>query len=258
MPFHFVDFDTAAANPLDAEEALLAQAASGGPVAHLWQAPVSLVVPRSYQRHATLDAARAEFARRGCPVWLRLSGGGLVPQGPGILNLSLAYPVRGAIGTLADAVYLHLCEILAEALRSVDVQTHWQAVEGSFCDGRFNLAWGAADDPRKIAGTAQYWRRVPDGQMPAQAAGASSALYVVLAHAVLLVDADPVEINRRANDFEAMLGSGRHYEADKVVSVAQALARQGTTVRAGLPERVDEALRAAVAAAPPTPGSGDF
>jgi lipoate-protein ligase A len=239
MPFELVDFDASAANPLDAEQALLAYASAGRAVAHLWEAPVSLVLPRSYQRYATLDDARAEFARRGCPVWLRLSGGGLVPQGPGILNLSLAYPLHATIGTMADAVYLHLCKILADALRQVGVQTHWQAVEGSFCDGRFNLAWGPADDARKIAGTAQYWRRVPDAT--------GDATYAVLAHAVLLVDADPVEINERANAFEAMIGSGRRYEADKVVSVAQALESPGDSLRA----RVRDALCAAVLAASP-------
>ncbi len=34
----------------------------------------------------------------------------------------------------------------------------------------------------------------------------------MLAHEALLVDADPVEINARANAFEAMIGSAKHYE----------------------------------------------
>ncbi|MDR5753370.1 MULTISPECIES: lipoyl protein ligase domain-containing protein [unclassified Caballeronia] len=246
MPFEIVKPAATSGNPLDAEEALLAHAAAGRAVAHLWEAPVSLVVPRSYQRYATLDAARDAFAQRGCPVWLRLSGGGLVPQGPGILNLSLAYPLAGTIGTMADAVYLHLCAILAGALHGLGIETNWREVEGSFCDGRFNLAWGPAGDARKIAGTAQYWRRVP------QAAGTrDEPLYAVLAHAVLLVDADPLEINRRANDFESLIGSGRHYEADKVVSVADALGRQGTSDDADLRARVARALEAAVVAASP-------
>ncbi len=42
----------------------------------------------------------------------------------------------------------------------------------------------------------------------------------MLAHAVLLVDADPIEINERANAFEALIGSGRRYEEMKVVTVA--------------------------------------
>ncbi|WP_458766751.1 lipoyl protein ligase domain-containing protein [Cupriavidus basilensis] len=243
MRFEFLDPDPTDPDPLHAEQALLEQASAGRWLAHLWQAPVSLVVPRSYLRHAQLEAARADFAARGCPVWLRLSGGGLVPQGPGIVNLSLAYPVRGGAGTHAEPAYLHLCEVLTAALSRLGLQTHWQAVDGSFCDGRFNLAWGPPEQARKIAGTAQYWRRV---------AGAGDAsLHVVLAHAVLLVSADPQEINGRANDFEAAIGSGRHYRADKVVSVAQALADSGQPVPGDLAERTSQALAEALAATPP-------
>ncbi|WP_106855092.1 lipoyl protein ligase domain-containing protein [Caballeronia novacaledonica] len=235
MPFQLIDPASLSGDPLDAEEALLSRAAAGEAVAHVWEAPVSLVVPRSYQRYAALADAREAFAQRGCPVWLRLSGGGLVPQGPGILNVSLAYPVRAPMGTLSEAVYLHLCRILAESLNSLGVLTHWQAVEGSFCDGRFNLAWGPGDDARKIAGTAQYWRRVPHGDT-------DQPLYAVLAHAVLLVDADPIEINERANAFEAMIESGRRYEEMRVVTVAQALAYECFSLPADLRERVRRAL----------------
>jgi len=233
MPFTLVDIPRGA-DPLTAEQSLLAQAASGQSLAHLWQAPVCLVVPRSYLRFPAFEPAREQFARDGCPVHLRLSGGGLVPQGPGILNLSLAYPVRGTMGTMADTVYMHLCDILRHALAILGIDTHWQAVEGSFCDGRFNLAWGPREDARKIAGTAQYWRRAGDH-------------HVVLAHAVLLVDADPAEINARANAFEAAIGSGRRYGADRVVSVRQALDMAGRTVPEDLMGRMEAALRAMVA-----------
>jgi lipoate-protein ligase A len=243
MSFTLIDPSSLPDDPMQAEEALLKRAASGDAVAHIWEAPVSLIVPRSYQRYAPLADARAEFARRGCPVWLRLSGGGLVPQGPGILNLSLAYPVRATMGARSEAVYLHLCRILADALESFGVLAHWQAVEGSFCDGRFNLAWGPGDDARKIAGTAQYWRRVPQ-------AVAEEPLYAVLAHAVLLVDADPIEINERANAFETMIGSGRRYEELKVVTVAQALAYECFSVPADLRARMRHALIAQTKRAP--------
>ena len=246
MPFDIVDFDGDTADPLAAERELLSLAASGRCVAHLWQAPLSLVVPRSYQRFAALGHARAEFAERGCPVFLRMSGGGLVPQGPGILNLSLAYPVRGTVGELSEAVYRHLCAILGKALSSLGLQTHWQTVEGSFCDGRFNLAWGPPDDARKIAGTAQYWRR-----MEAASQGASSPLHVVLAHAVLLVSADPEEINQRANAFEDAIGSGRRYLPGRVVSVQQALSGTGGASADRLNDGVVSALRACVAEATP-------
>ncbi|WP_159834892.1 lipoyl protein ligase domain-containing protein [Burkholderia sp. 8Y] len=244
MPFALLDPASLAGDPLDAEEALLARAASGEAVAHIWTAPVSLSLPRSYQRYPALADARASFARRGCPVWLRLSGGGLVPQGPGIVNLSLAYPVRAPMGTLSDAVYLHLCRILGDALYTLGVLTHHQAVEGSFCDGRFNLAWGPGNDARKIAGTAQYWRRVPQSSDDRD-----TPLYAVLAHAVLLVNADPVEINERANAFEALISSGRSYQEMKVVTVAQALAYECFDIPADLQARVCDALAARLAQA---------
>ncbi|WP_244817801.1 lipoate--protein ligase family protein [Caballeronia sp. Lep1P3] len=250
MSFALLDSASLPGDPLDAEEALLARAAAGDAVAHLWTAPVSLIVPRSYQRYPALADARAAFAQRGCPVWLRLSGGGLVPQGPGIVNLSLAYPVHAPMGALAERIYLHLCGILADALKTLGVLTHHQAVEGSFCDGRFNLAWGPGDEARKIAGTAQYWRRVPQ---PAD--NRDKPLYAVLAHAVLLVSADPVEINERANAFEARIGSGRRYEETKVVTVAQALAYQCFEQPADLQTRVVDAIAARVAHAALPEGS---
>ncbi len=245
MPFVFIEPHPAEADPLQAELALLDIAAQGGQVAQLWEAPVSLVVPRSYLRYPRFEAARDSFARRGCPVWLRMSGGGLVPQGPGILNLSLAYRVDGPPGALSEAVYLHLCEVVGRALRTLGVDTHWQAVDGSFCDGRFNLAWGPPGHARKIAGTAQYWRRAP-----AAVQAPDGQRHLVLAHAVLLVDADPVAITRRANDFEAEAGTGRHYDADKVVSVLQAMDAAGED-GAALTQRVLRALRVSVAAAVP-------
>ncbi len=249
MSFTFIDPEPSEADPLQAELALLEHAAAGRRVAQLWEAPVSLVLPRSYLRHAGLDAAREAFARRGCPVWLRMSGGGLVPQGPGILNLSLAYTAGRPPGELTEAVYLHLCEVLADALRGVGVHTHWQAVEGSFCDGRYNLAWGPHGAARKIAGTAQYWRRAP-----AASQAADGLHHLVLAHAVLLVTADLVEINARANAFEAAIGSGRQYDPDKVVSVRKVLqAMEGARHESGasLMATVSSAMRQAVARIPP-------
>ncbi|UDM52132.1 lipoate--protein ligase family protein [Cupriavidus sp. MP-37] len=239
MPFGFVETiaaDHAGTDPLQEELALLELAAQGRHVAQLWEAPLSLVVPRTYLRHAALEGARADFARQGCPVFLRMSGGGLVPQGPGILNLSLAYPVGQPPGALSDAVYLHLCAVIGGALRKLGIETHWQAVAGSFCDGRYNLAWGPPEAARKIAGTAQYWRRAPAAMQ-----AADGQRHLVLAHAVLLVSADPGQINARANAFEAAIGSERRYDADKVVSVREAL------VAGGHAARDDAALMAAVA-----------
>jgi len=245
MPFTLVDPHSLPADPVAAEDALLARAEALP--AYLWEAPVSLVVPRSYRRHAALEAARARFAAEGCTVHLRPSGGGLVPQGPGILNLSLAYPVRGTPGEWSGTIYRHLCDLLREALGTFGVATHWQAVEGSFCDGRFNLAWGEGAAARKIAGTAQYWRPLPaEPGLPRR--------HAVLSHAVLLVDPDLAAAHARANAFEQAIASGRRYDAARTVSVAQALAAQGAPVPPALMAHVRQALHAALAASqPPSP-----
>ena len=63
MPFEFVEPAPAGqphADPLQDELALLELAAQGRQVAQLWEAPLSLVVPRTYQRHAGFEAARSE------------------------------------------------------------------------------------------------------------------------------------------------------------------------------------------------------
>lgn len=215
---------------LHGESALLAFAAAGRAVAHLWEAPPGLIVPRSYRRYARLAQIQADFARRGLAVELRPSGGGVVPQGPGILNMSLAFPVSQPIGSLSDTIYQHLCAILRAALAGLGIRAEARTVVGSFCDGRYNLAVGG----RKIAGTAQYWRRREGNG------------HSVLAHAVLLVDADPVAATGLANAFEAALGSGRAYDPDAVTSVALSLPRNDAEPEQRLSSIVRGALRRAL------------
>lgn len=186
----------------DVELQWLDAALAGEAQAVIWAGERSLVAPTSYRRHAALDDVGRSFARQGWPLRLRRSGGGLVPQGPGVLNLTLIYPCDGTPGLMADAVYRHLCEVLAAALATLGIDARPRAVEGSFCDGRYNLAVGQ----RKIAGTAQYWRRSGDRQ-------------AVLAHALLLVDADVDMLTDVANRFEAALGSERRYRPDALTTV---------------------------------------
>ncbi|MBC9925017.1 lipoate--protein ligase family protein [Klebsiella quasipneumoniae] len=145
-------------DPTQAEQPLFAKAGAGEAVAQLWQAPQGFVVPGSYRQFADLPAVSARFAARGWPVWLRRSGGGLVPQGPGIINLSLAWPVQQPLGEAAEPIYHSLCAVLQRTLARFGVASHARAVSGSFCDGRYNLACGEGEEARKIVGTAQYWR----------------------------------------------------------------------------------------------------
>lgn len=175
-------------------------AATGSTAAHLWQAPPGLVVPRRYTLLPGWPAARDAAAGE---LQVRASGGGLVPQGPGIWNLSLVWPAPEATAIDTSGVYLALCAGLAAAFAHVGIVATPQPVEGSFCDGRYNLAVGG----RKLVGTAQAWRRIA-GRM------------VVLAHAVIVVDAEPALLTAQANDFEALLGSPTRYRADALTSVA--------------------------------------
>lgn len=219
---------------LEVERQLLERAAEGGCVASSWEPMPGLVVPASYRRFERFEALAERFEARGWPVAVRRSGGGLVPQGPGMLNWSLAWRTPCAMGQAMEAVYEGLCGLLQDALRPFGIDAAPQAVVGSFCDGRYNLAVGG----RKVAGTAQYWQRI------------SATEHVVLAHACLLVEADLTTLVRRANEFEAQLGSDRQYERAAIANLvppdgplpADALGQRLTTSL--LQYRLDEAARA--------------
>lgn len=193
------------------DESLLAQAAEQGPLACVWQAARGLVVPRTYRRFDAFDTARRRFADEGWPVTVRQTGGGIVPQGPGIVNLSLAYPVEGPPMRHSEPGYRLICRLLADALSAMNVQAFPAAVEGSFCDGRYNLAVGGQEAAVKIAGTAQMWRRLRG----------TADRHVGLVHALVLVDVDGDHVTRVANGFEAAIGSERRYRPDRVTSLAR-------------------------------------
>ena len=178
-------------------------AETGRAVAHLWSGAPGLVVPRSYTRLEGWPAARERWAAMGRSALVRASGGGLVPLGPGVLNLTLVWRTDSAEPIRTDEIYRALCDGLAAALRRLGVDCVVAEVPGSYCNGRFNLAAGG----RKLAGTAQSWRRIA-GQP------------VVLAHAMLITTADPEALAAEANAFERALGSGRHYRADALTSIA--------------------------------------
>lgn len=194
-------------------EWLATSAASGQPQAHLWTAPLGIVAPRRCTLLPGWPAAAAD-ARHG-EVQVRASGGGVVPQGPGVWNLSLVWTAPGTTPSGTDGIYRALCASLAAALARLGVRAAPQAVGGAFCDGRYNLATGG----RKLVGTAQAWRRA--GGVP-----------MVLAHAVIVVDADPVALVEQANAFEAALGTATRYRAQALTSLAEACGEVGIEARA--------------------------
>lgn len=190
------------------DEDLIPLAGRLGPVARIWTAPRGLVVPRTYTRSPRFAEVSARFLAQGWPISVRLSGGGVVPQGSGILNLSLALPVRGRPMDHSEAAYLMICRIIQAALAPLGIDARSQAVEGSFCDGRFNLAVG--EPARKVAGTAQVWRHIP--ATPAD-------IQVGLVHALILVQVDPLLLTGQANRLEEALDNPRRYLSTRIASL---------------------------------------
>lgn len=233
------------AEPIDGEIELewLELALEGKSTAALWVGKQGLVAPMSYKRSTNLPEVCVDSASRGWPVRLRRSGGGVVPQGPGILNLSLAKPCEAPPGELAESIYEELCLVLARALAGLGINAAARAVSGSFCDGRFNLAVISTKDGtcRKIAGTAQYWRHAGER-------------HAVLAHALLIVDAEPSTLTAEANRFETALGSGKSYERNALTSVSKAWreAHPGKKVPTGLSNELRESIVAILTQQYPT------
>jgi lipoate-protein ligase A len=164
-------FDTAP-DGLAAEMALLDAVAAGraGASAFLWAARApGLVLPERLTRSGRFADAAARCAATGWPVTARRTGGGITPQGPGVLNLALAFRAGPGKARSLRASYDAICTPLAEALAALGISATAAPVSGSFCDGDYNLAVAG----RKIAGTAQRWRG-----------------NACLAHALILTDID--------------------------------------------------------------------
>ena len=201
------------------DESLISEAARNGPIASVWQAEQGMVVPRTYRNHEGFDAACQAFAEQGWPITVRLSGGGIVPQGPGIINLSLAYAVDGPPMAHSDCAYQLICTIVQRALEEHHIATHTGAVSGSFCDGRYNLVHGNSQAEKKVAGTAQLWRRIKLPDVDAQGNQPAPIAQIVLVHALILADVDVKAVTQRANRFEKAIHHDQQYEPDRMASL---------------------------------------
>ena len=129
----------------------------------------ALVCPASLRRRPGFDAAKRNSATRGWPLHLRPTGGGAVPQGPGVMNLAVAFTADRTV-TIEDG-YRLITQIIQDA-----IPAGWTtgATPNSFCDGAWNLSLNG----RKVVGTAQRIRPVGNGQRR------------ILAHALILVEGD--------------------------------------------------------------------
>ncbi len=104
-----------------AEQPLFAKASAGEAVAQLWQAPQGWWC-RGYRQFTDLPAVSAHFAARW-PVWLRRSGGGLVPEGRALSTLA-SRPVQQPLGEAAEPIYHSLCAVLQRTLARFGVASH--------------------------------------------------------------------------------------------------------------------------------------
>lgn len=142
---------------LSAEMALLDAVAKerAGPSAFFWAARErGLVLPDRFTRAEGFDAAARALAAKGWPVVPRSTGGGITPQGPGVLNLAIAFKRPEGQSRTIKASYAELCEPMTEGFATLGITAEATPVKGSFCDGDYNLAIAG----RKIVGTAQRWR----------------------------------------------------------------------------------------------------
>lgn len=187
-------------------------AESGQAQLHLWQAPSGWVVPRRYTQAPGWTAVAHNAA-----VQVRASGGGLVAQGPGIWNMSLIWPDALDAHLHSTAVYTRLCARLAGAFDRLGLATSTGEAPGSLCDGRFNLLAGG----RKLAGTAQAWRRIAGQQ-------------VGLFHAVMFLRADLEALCAEANRLEELLGHATRYCPQSMTSLHRELRRLADRPTSGI------------------------
>lgn len=195
---------------------LLKEVASGkrGATARIWEVPQTLVVTRKETRFPAFQTACDQMAEDGWPVIVRDSGGTSVPLHPGILNLSLIFPVSNEDKVDLDSVYQALCEPIKLAVNEMGLSAEYGETPGSYCDGRYNLNI----DGLKITGTAQKLM-----MSPPNARGVKQG---VLAQAMLMVEADAAEGTDWVNRFYQLAGNKRQFDPGVATSLAAILPEQ--------------------------------
>ena len=176
----------------DAASGLALEAAlfgSGEPGVLVWSAATpGLVCPAAYRNRPAFDEPARRSADRGWPVNCRQTGGGAVPQGPGVINLAISVAVGH--GFTIDDGYRLITRPISSCLADDGLTVTTGATPGSFCDGRWNLSVGG----RKVVGTAQSWRPMRDGKIR------------ILAHALILTQGDVVPGAEAVRAFHRDLG----------------------------------------------------
>ncbi|NBA97746.1 lipoate--protein ligase family protein [Pseudomonas sp. R5(2019)] len=194
---------------LHAEQDLLAAVCAGEQSHGLlcWQpTDRALVMPRRMSRLADFEEACGELAISGWPVLLRETGGEPVPQSPAVLNLALVYAAPRSEGDHGriEAAYERLCQPLCGLLSEWGGEAGVGAIEGAFCDGRYNVNLNG----RKLVGTAQRWRQ-----------GMGSKRPVVLVHGALLLDNERESMVFAVNQFNEICNLEQRCRAESHIAL---------------------------------------
>jgi lipoate-protein ligase A len=208
------------------DEVLLDQVGRGetGPCLYVNSTPRCLVVTVRESRMPNFGAAQKILAAQGWPVVVRCTGGSCVPQGPGVINLSVIHPkVKG--WHLEDGYQL-LCALLRGLLAEYGLDATTGEVPGSFCDGNYNLQVGG----QKLAGTAQRW------------AGGSRDSAAVLAHACLLVDLDLVEATEKINTLYRLCDNSQQFLPHACISLRDCLGPRSSQATEAFVDEVGQRL----------------
>ncbi|WP_163574442.1 lipoate--protein ligase family protein [Halomonas faecis] len=170
----------------------------------------ALVMPRRHERVAGFPEARRILLDRGWPIRFRATGGTPVPQSPAVVNVALA--LRCQVGSSAAHLewgYRRLGEPWCAWLEALGIQdVDLGSVPGAYCDGRFNVRIGG----RKLAGTAQRWRRVRGSRDMA-----------MLAHGAMQVGDTPEALVAVVNAYQAAIGDPQRFAAGSHVALGQVL-----------------------------------
>ncbi|MBY4675105.1 lipoate--protein ligase family protein [Marinobacterium arenosum] len=196
----------------DTELVRAVAAGLSGPLARLWENPRSLVATRRETRLPQFAEACRRLAAEGWPVLGRDSGGTTVPHEPGILHFSLIFPQYQDSHFDLELIYQALCEPIRLALAELGLDAEYGAVDGAYCDGRYNLVV----DGLKVTGTAQ---RLVGSR--ARERGISGG---VLAQAMLMVECDAARGTEQVNRFYRLAGDPRQYDPAVSTCIAERLA----------------------------------
>lgn len=189
------------------EDTMLAAATSGNRRFDwaIWETDQCLVAPVSMRSRIDRTGGASKSAQAGWPVHYRRTGGGVTPQGSGVINVSIAYGLAPGETPSIKRSYRYLCAPIVDALVEHGPVASMGPVPGAFCDGAHNVVVGR----RKLAGTAQRWKSGGNGRM------------AVLAHALILLETPSERTLAAINALHRDIGFERKLQRDALISTAE-------------------------------------